>query len=73
MLKDCKQQPRKGKHGEQLCVTKELSAIMNRGAYDTTGTVKLCKRTNELSVTRSNERLRKLYKECTSLSDKEIK
>jgi transposase InsO family protein len=72
MSKDCKQQPRKGKHEKQLRATKELSATMDRGAYDTTGIVKPRRRTNELSVTRSNERLRKLYRECTSLSNEEI-
>lgn len=72
MSKDCKQQPRKGKNEKQLRATKELSATTDRGGYDTTGTIKPRKRTNELSAVRSNERLRKLYKECTSLSDEEI-
>jgi hypothetical protein len=43
--------------------TKELSAMIGRNGYDTTGTIKLKK---------VDEWLRKLYKECTSLSDEEI-
>ncbi|KAH2283424.1 hypothetical protein KXW82_006749, partial [Aspergillus fumigatus] len=69
MSKDCKQQPRKGKNEKQLRATKELSATTDRGGYDTTGTIKPRKRTNKLSAVRSNEQLRKLYKECTSLME----
>lgn len=47
--------------------------MTDRGGYNTTRTIKPRKRTNKLSAVRSNERLRKLYKECTSLSNKEIK
>jgi hypothetical protein len=43
--------------------TKELSATIRRNRYNTTSTIKLKK---------SNKQLRKLYKECISLSDKEI-
>jgi hypothetical protein len=66
MSKDCRKNPGKGKQQEkkQMQAMKELSATIRRNGYDTTGTVKPKK---------SNERLRKLYKECTSLSDKEIK
>lgn len=38
--------------------------MIGRNGYDTTGTIKTKK---------SNERLRKLYKEYTNLSDEEIK
>jgi hypothetical protein len=64
MSKDCKQEPRKGQQhkSKQLRVTAEFCAT--RGAYDTTGAMTPKKR--------SDERLRKLYKECMSLSNKEI-
>ncbi|KAF7139709.1 hypothetical protein CNMCM5793_007503 [Aspergillus hiratsukae] len=71
MSKDCKQQSRKGKHEKQLRATKELSATMDRGAYDTTGTVKLREKTNVLSAKR-REQLRRLYQDWTNLSDEEI-
>jgi hypothetical protein len=65
MSKDCKQEPRKGQQhkSKQLRVTAEFYAT--RGAYDTTSAMTPKKR--------SDERLRKLYKECTSLSNEEIK
>ncbi|KAJ8209169.1 hypothetical protein LV159_008567 [Aspergillus fumigatus] len=65
MSKDCKKNPRKGKQQEkkQMRATKELSAMIGRNGYDTTGTIK---------TKRSNERLRRLYKECMNLSDEEI-
>jgi hypothetical protein len=65
MSKDCKQEPRKGQQhkGKQLRATAEFCAT--RGAYNTTSAMTLKKR--------SNKRLRKLYKECTSLSNEEIK
>jgi transposase InsO family protein len=64
MSKDCKQGPRKGQQhkGKQLRATAELCAT--RGAYDTTGATTPKKK--------SNERLRKLFKECTTLDDDEI-
>jgi hypothetical protein len=64
MSKDCKQEPRKGQQhkSKQLRVTAEFYAT--RGAYDTTSAMTPKKR--------SDERLRKLYKECTSLSNEEI-
>jgi hypothetical protein len=64
MSKDCKQEPRKGQQhkGKQLRATAEFCAT--RGAYNTTSAMTPKKR--------SNKRLRKLYKECTSLSNKEI-
>ncbi|KAF7137057.1 hypothetical protein CNMCM5793_006908 [Aspergillus hiratsukae] len=71
MSKDCKQQPRKGKHEKQLRATKELSAMMDREAYDTTGTVKPREKTNVLSAKR-REQLRRLYQDWTNLSDEEI-
>lgn len=43
---------------------KELSATISRDDYDTTSIIKPKK---------VDERLKRLYKECTSLSDKEIK
>ena len=43
---------------------KELNAIIRRNRYDTTGTIKIKK---------SNEWLRKLYKEYINLSNEEIK
>lgn len=66
MSKDCKKNPGKGKQQEkkQMRATKELSATIRRNRYDTTGTIKTKK---------SNEQLRRLYKECTNLSNKEIK
>lgn len=65
MSKDCKKNLGKGKQQEkkQMRATKELSTMIRRNRYDTTGTIKTKK---------SNERLRKLYKECMNLSDKEI-
>jgi hypothetical protein len=65
MSKDCRQQPKKGKQYEkkQMRAMKELSATISRNSYDTTGTIKPKK---------VDEQLRKLYKECTSLSDEEI-
>jgi hypothetical protein len=63
--KDYKQEPRKGQQhkGKQLRATVEFCAT--RGAYNTTSAITPKKR--------SNEQLRKLYKECTSLSNEEIK
>ena len=43
---------------------KELSTIIRKNRYNTTSTIKIKK---------SNKWLRKLYKECTNLSNKEIK
>jgi hypothetical protein len=45
MSKDCRQQPKKGKQYEkkQMRATKELSAMIGRNGYDTTGTIKLKK------------------------------
>jgi hypothetical protein len=64
MLRTCKQQPRKGQQEKpkQLRVTAEFCAT--RGAYDMTGA--------STPKKRSDERLRKLFKECTTLSDDEI-
>jgi hypothetical protein len=57
----CKQQPWKGKQDrKQLQVTKELSATTSREGYDTTGIIKI------------DKQLKKLYQECTSLSNEEI-
>jgi hypothetical protein len=66
MSKDCRKNPGKGKQQEkkQMRAMKELSATIRRNRYNTTGTIKPKK---------SNEQLRKLYKEYTSLSNKEIK
>jgi hypothetical protein len=61
MANACKQQPWKGKQDrKQLRATKELSATTGREGYDTTGIIKI------------DKRLKKLYQECTSLSDEEI-
>ncbi|GIC84189.1 uncharacterized protein Aud_000003 [Aspergillus udagawae] len=62
--KACKQQPRRGQQEKpkQLRATAEFCAT--RGAYDITST--------STPQRRSNERLRKLFKECTTLSDNEI-
>ena len=62
MSNACKQQPWKGKQNgkKQLHTIKELSVTTGRDGYDTTGIIKI------------NKRLKKLYQECTSLSDKEI-
>jgi hypothetical protein len=64
MSKDCKQKPKEGQQykNKQLRATAEFCAT--RGAYDTTGAMTPKKR--------SNERLRKLFKECTTLDDDEI-
>jgi hypothetical protein len=64
MLKDCKQKPKEGQQykNKQLRVTAEFCAT--RGAYDMTGAITPKKR--------SNERLRKLFKECITLDDDEI-
>jgi hypothetical protein len=62
--KDYKQEPRKGQQykGKQLRAIVEFYAT--RGAYNITSAITPKKR--------SDERLRKLYKECTSLSNEEI-
>jgi hypothetical protein len=64
MSKDCKQEPRKGQQhkDKQLRATVEFCAT--RGAYNMTSAMTPRKR--------SNERLRKLFKECMTLSDDEI-
>jgi ribosomal protein S4 len=64
MSKDCKQEPRKGQQhkGKQLRATAEFCAT--RGAYNTTSTITPKKR--------SNKQLRKLFKECMTLSDDKI-
>jgi hypothetical protein len=63
--KDCKQKPKEGQQykNKQLRVIAEFCAT--RGAYDMTGAITPKKR--------SNERLRKLFKKCTTLNDDEIK
>jgi hypothetical protein len=65
MLKDCKQKPKEGQQykNKQLRATAEFYAT--RGAYDTTSAITLKKR--------SNERLRKLFKKCTTLNNDKIK
>jgi hypothetical protein len=65
MSKDCKQKPKEGQQykNKQLRATAEFYAT--RGAYDTTSAITPKKR--------SNKRLRKLFKECTTLNDDEIK
>jgi hypothetical protein len=65
MLRACKQQPRRGQQEKpkQLRATAKFCAT--RGAYDTTSA--------STPKKRSDKRLRKLFKECTTLSDDEIK
>jgi hypothetical protein len=65
MLKDCKQKPKEGQQykNKQLRAIAEFCAT--RGAYNTTSAMTPRKR--------SNERLRKLFKEYTTLNDDKIK
>jgi hypothetical protein len=62
--KNCKQEPRKGQQhkGKQLRVIAEFCAT--RGAYNTTSVITPKKR--------SNKQLRKLFKECITLSNDKI-
>jgi hypothetical protein len=64
-LKDCKQKPKEDQQykNKQLRATAEFCAT--RGAYNTTSAITPKKR--------SNKRLRKLFKKCTTLNDDEIK
>ncbi|GFF57017.1 gag-pol polyprotein [Aspergillus lentulus] len=72
MSNTCKQQTWKGKQGgkKQLQATKELSATIGRDGYDTTGSGVII---GTIRPKKVNKQLRRLYKDCTTLSDEEIK